>query len=393
MGWKLVTPLDMGDTGGSGRPRLHPLRPQGAVRPAREPPDGTVTVTGVVRPHESGQALFVPDNDVDANIWHWWALPAMAEAAGVERASPFILQAEARPGRSRLAPGLDAGSCRHPQPPPRLCHHLVRPRRHARHRQRPLPPPPPPRPPGVPLQRSCQPIYFVPFVRGPLVSFVFRHQRTRRRTKDTKALGERTIDDTARTRPKSPTWLTPCAIHRTPRGEPRQHRRDPQAHRARDPAHAGDRGGGCRDRRPGHPQARAPAAHRLVQAARRLRQPHGRRLFPLPASPRRRAAITAPPSPSPPAASASRPTSSCPRRRRSRSSPASRAMAPRSCWRANATPRRSPGPRRSSRKRARLPCMPTTRPPPSTARAPSGWNWRSRPRTSTRFWWRSAAAG
>jgi surfeit locus 1 family protein len=98
MGWKLVTPLDMGDTGLLVDRGFIPydLKPP-AARPESRP-GGTVTVTGIVRPHGSGQALFVPDNDIDANIWHWWSLPAMAEAAGVERASPFILQAEAQPG-------------------------------------------------------------------------------------------------------------------------------------------------------------------------------------------------------------------------------------------------------------------------------------------------------
>jgi surfeit locus 1 family protein len=110
MGWKLVTPLEMGDTAVLVDRGFIPydLRLPSARPESR--PDGTVTVTGVVRPQESAQALFVPDNDVDANIWHWWALPAMAEAAGVERASPFILQAEARPPATGPAPAWPRAS-------------------------------------------------------------------------------------------------------------------------------------------------------------------------------------------------------------------------------------------------------------------------------------------
>lgn len=101
MGWKLVTPLDLGDTAVLVDRGFIPYDLKDpAARPESRPPHNTVTVTvtGVVRPHDSTPAPFVPDNNVDANIWHWWALPAMAEAAGIERASPFILQAEARPG-------------------------------------------------------------------------------------------------------------------------------------------------------------------------------------------------------------------------------------------------------------------------------------------------------
>lgn len=99
MGWKVVTPLEMG----GGRAVLVdrgfiPYDLKDPASRAEGRPDGTVSVTGAVRPRASAQAPFAPDNDIDANVWHWWALPAMAEAAGLERASPFILQAEPRPG-------------------------------------------------------------------------------------------------------------------------------------------------------------------------------------------------------------------------------------------------------------------------------------------------------
>jgi surfeit locus 1 family protein len=98
MGWKLVTPLDMGDTGLLVDRGFIPYDLKAPAARPESRSEGTVSVTGVVWPHAAGRAPFVPDNDVDANIWHWWALPAMAEAAGVERAAPFILQAEPQPG-------------------------------------------------------------------------------------------------------------------------------------------------------------------------------------------------------------------------------------------------------------------------------------------------------
>lgn len=99
MGWKVVTPLERGD--GSAVLVDRGFVPYDLKDPAARAdnlPAGTVSVTGVARPYSSGRAPFAPDNDADANVWHWWALPAMAEAAGVERTVPFILQAEPRPG-------------------------------------------------------------------------------------------------------------------------------------------------------------------------------------------------------------------------------------------------------------------------------------------------------
>lgn len=99
MGWKVVTPLKTDDGGAVLVDRG--FIPYDLKAPATRPgsqPAGQVSLTGMVRPHSSARAPFVPDNDVDANVWHWWALPAMAQAAGVEDARPFILQAEPRPG-------------------------------------------------------------------------------------------------------------------------------------------------------------------------------------------------------------------------------------------------------------------------------------------------------
>ena len=98
MGWKLVTPLQTPD--GEAVLVDRGFIPYDLKAPDSRPgsrPAGIVIITGAVRPHASARALFAPDNDVAANVWHWWDLPAMAEAAGVEP-RPFILQAEPRPG-------------------------------------------------------------------------------------------------------------------------------------------------------------------------------------------------------------------------------------------------------------------------------------------------------
>ena len=99
MGWNVVTPLETDDGNAVLVDRgFIPYDLKDPARRAESRPAGQVSVTGAVRPRSSAPAPFAPDNDVDANVWHWWALPAMAEAAGLERASPFILQAEPRPG-------------------------------------------------------------------------------------------------------------------------------------------------------------------------------------------------------------------------------------------------------------------------------------------------------
>jgi surfeit locus 1 family protein len=99
MGWKVVTPLETLD--GNAVLVDRGFIPYELKEPGSRPGSrtaGIVTITGTVRPYSSARAPFAPDNEVDANVWHWWDLPAMAEAAGVERALPFVLQAEPRPG-------------------------------------------------------------------------------------------------------------------------------------------------------------------------------------------------------------------------------------------------------------------------------------------------------
>jgi cytochrome oxidase assembly protein ShyY1/uncharacterized protein (DUF983 family) len=109
MGWKLVTPLDMGD--GNAVLVDRGFIPYDLKAPLPGPKAGPTARHRHRRrcgPIRRPERLFAPDNDVDANIWHWWALPAMAEAAGLDEAAPFILQAEPRPA---IRPG------RGPRPP------------------------------------------------------------------------------------------------------------------------------------------------------------------------------------------------------------------------------------------------------------------------------------
>lgn len=99
VGWRVVTPLAL-DGGGAvlvDRGFIPHEFKDPAGRPGSQPA-GEVTITGAVRPEAQGQGPFTPDNDPAANVWHWWAVPAMAEAAGLQAAAPFVLQAEPGPG-------------------------------------------------------------------------------------------------------------------------------------------------------------------------------------------------------------------------------------------------------------------------------------------------------
>ena len=61
--------------------------------------EGTVSVTGILRaPGAKGR--FTPDNDPDGNTWFHLDVPAMAAAAGLDGALPYVLDADgtANPG-------------------------------------------------------------------------------------------------------------------------------------------------------------------------------------------------------------------------------------------------------------------------------------------------------
>lgn len=61
--------------------------------------EGTVTVEGILRT-EPRKGWLMPDNDSARNIWFWFELPAMAQAAGVPDAAPFYIEAarQSNPG-------------------------------------------------------------------------------------------------------------------------------------------------------------------------------------------------------------------------------------------------------------------------------------------------------
>lgn len=68
-----------------------PLEAIDSISQSPEPPDGpAVSVAGVLRlPAEPGWAA--PSNDPSANEWLWIDVPAMAAAAGLDRALPLVL--------------------------------------------------------------------------------------------------------------------------------------------------------------------------------------------------------------------------------------------------------------------------------------------------------------
>jgi len=59
---------------------------------------GTASVTGLVRiPSDGKPSWFTPDNDPARNSWFYVDVAAMAQAAGLERALPFYIDADATP--------------------------------------------------------------------------------------------------------------------------------------------------------------------------------------------------------------------------------------------------------------------------------------------------------
>lgn len=68
-------------------------------------PTGVVEVIGMVGSHPEGRGTFHPDNDVGANMWFWWDVPAMLDSitipAGVKPA-PFVLHIFPVAGESGL---------------------------------------------------------------------------------------------------------------------------------------------------------------------------------------------------------------------------------------------------------------------------------------------------
>lgn len=94
-GYWIVTPLLL--DGGGAVLVNRGFVPQDFKDPSTRPDGqvtGPVTVTGLIRPPER-QHAFVPDNDPARNIWFFRDLRAMAAAAGLAHAAPFLLDERA----------------------------------------------------------------------------------------------------------------------------------------------------------------------------------------------------------------------------------------------------------------------------------------------------------
>ncbi|MFE0755159.1 SURF1 family protein [Inquilinus sp. NPDC058860] len=68
------------------------------------PPEDTVTVEGVAR-RPLPQGWMQPDNSPGTNEWFWVDLPAMAVAAGQDRAAPAVVEQAAGPAPARYPLG------------------------------------------------------------------------------------------------------------------------------------------------------------------------------------------------------------------------------------------------------------------------------------------------
>lgn len=58
-------------------------------------PEGVQSITGTIRLRRESQSLFSPDNDPEKNLYYWWDVPAMMQAADPPsdaRIAPFVLQ-------------------------------------------------------------------------------------------------------------------------------------------------------------------------------------------------------------------------------------------------------------------------------------------------------------
>jgi surfeit locus 1 family protein len=99
LGYDVLTPLVRTDAAAPGQVVMvdRGWIPEDRRDPSTRPdsrPSGTVAVEGVLRA-PAPRGWFQPENDPGGNLWFWTDLPAMAGAAGVDRATvaPVILQA------------------------------------------------------------------------------------------------------------------------------------------------------------------------------------------------------------------------------------------------------------------------------------------------------------
>lgn len=105
-GIQVVTPLIRDDGGPAVMVNRGwvPLGPDGKPAAYDLPPEGTVTVEGVAR-RPLPQGWMQPDNSPATNEWFWVDLPAMAGAAGLDRAAPVVVEQAAGPDATRFPIG------------------------------------------------------------------------------------------------------------------------------------------------------------------------------------------------------------------------------------------------------------------------------------------------
>lgn len=93
--WEVVTPLVTSDKTMVLVDRgLVPDDLRDRVRRPDGNPQGDVTVTGIVRSHMAKRGFFSPENDVGANMWFWWDVPAMLASTTIApnaKPAPFVL--------------------------------------------------------------------------------------------------------------------------------------------------------------------------------------------------------------------------------------------------------------------------------------------------------------
>ena len=85
-GWEAIGPLKTVDG-------IEVLVDLGAAPTKGQRAKAISEVTGILRMHDKGKGVFDNANNVAANEWFWWDLPAMRQAAGLgATAAPVILQ-------------------------------------------------------------------------------------------------------------------------------------------------------------------------------------------------------------------------------------------------------------------------------------------------------------
>jgi surfeit locus 1 family protein len=110
-GYYILTPLRLADGSSIIVNRgFVPTELRDSTRRAEAPVKGEVSVTGLIRAPEK-RAWFVPENDPPRDRWFVRSVSEIAEAKGLERVAPFLIDADATPnpggwprgGQTRLA--------------------------------------------------------------------------------------------------------------------------------------------------------------------------------------------------------------------------------------------------------------------------------------------------